>query len=449
MRKYFGTDGIRGLANIELTPEISYRVGKSLAILNQDKVERKVLVGRDTRLSGDLIFTSLAAGLMSGGMDVVDLGIIPTPAVSFLTVKEGAAAGIVISASHNPYGDNGIKIFSSDGFKLSDEEELEIERYIDQPSLLEEVSAQGKEVGRLIGWDEGHRAYIDYIKSRTDADLSGLKIAMDFGYGATATVAREIFEELGAEVIGINSAYDGTNINDNCGSTNPGLAVEAVVESQADLGLSFDGDGDRLIAIDEVGKILDGDHFLAAMAYYMDKTGKLRSKTVVGTVMANVGLKKFLEDNGMKLVVTQVGDKYVLEEMVDKNYSIGGEQSGHFIFIDDNTTGDGILSGLKLLELMVEEGVKLSELGSLMTSYPQVLKNARVLEAKKMDFQDDESIQEAISQLEERLKGEGRVLIRPSGTEPLIRVMVEGQDEKVLKDEAGKLVHLIEERLGE
>lgn len=446
MRKYFGTDGVRGIANTELSPELCYQLARAAGQVLGDETSRKVLIGRDTRISGDMVFASLVAGLTSSGYDVLDLGITPTPAVAHLVREYEASFGIVISASHNPYEFNGIKFFSSKGLKLPDEVEFEIEDLIDNPGKSNNYPSH-QDIGRVIDEDRAHRTYIDFLKSKVDLDLTGMKIVLDCASGATTTVAPELFKELGGEIIVLNQDYDGININQDSGSTNPELIQKAIRENDADIGLAFDGDGDRLIAVDEKGEIVDGDHFLAILASHMKKEGKLRNNTVVGTVMANIGLDRFLKEEGIDFIKTAVGDRYVLDSMLENDYPIGGEQSGHFIFIDDNTTGDGILSGLKLLEVMKSTGKKLSELNSLMTSYPQVLKNANVPNDKKHSYQEDSVIVEEISKTESLFDGNGRVLIRPSGTEPLVRVMIEGEDSELLEKEADRLVEVIESRL--
>lgn len=446
MRKFFGTDGIRGVANSELTPELAYKVGRAAAFKLKEDGRSEIVIGRDTRISGDLIQSAITAGVLSTGVDVVDVGIIPTPAIAYLTKYFNAIAGIVISASHNPGEFNGIKFFSSSGFKLPDETEREIEELIENPELVK-ASPVGAEVGRLKHDYKATREYIDYIKSRFDMSLNGLKLVIDCGHGATATVVEELFKELGADSIVLNTDFDGMDINDNCGSTNPELTQKAVLEHNADLGISFDGDGDRLIAVDEKGRIMDGDHYLAAVGTHLLNKGKLPNNTIVGTVMRNIGLCEYAEKIGLNIIATAVGDRYVLEKMIEGGYTLGGEQSGHFIFLDDNTTGDGILAALKLIETMLEAEKPLSELNDYMVTYPQVLKNAEVSNEAKNNYESDEVIANAIREFEEKFKNNGRVLIRPSGTEPLIRVMVEGKDIEVLEEESEKLVKLLEERL--
>ncbi|MEB3430043.1 phosphoglucosamine mutase [Citroniella saccharovorans] len=448
MRKYFGTDGIRGLAGRELTASLSYMACKSASYILKSDYKNKVIIGRDTRLSGEMLFTAAAAGIMSEGIDVIDAGIIPTPAIAYLTRKLGCAFGIMISASHNPYEFNGIKFFNEDGFKLSDETELKIEDLIDHPEKFGEDAVDDK-VGVFRKGESLHRIYIDFLKSTVNANLSGLKIAIDTARGATSTIARSVFTELGAKkVIIVNENYSGIDINENCGSTHPNIIQNIVLENNCDIGISYDGDGDRLIAVDEKGNIMDGDHYLGAVGLYMKKKGLLDNDKITATVMANIGLTKFCRDNNIELVHTSVGDRYVLEEMQKNKGAIGGEQSGHFIFLNDNTTGDGILSSLKLIEVMLNERKKLSYLNEMVTSYPQVLLNARVKNENKKNYDNDPEISKLIKEIEKEFEGEGRVLIRASGTEPLVRVMIEGKDKAKLEEKANVLKNLIEKRLG-
>lgn len=445
MGKYFGTDGIRGVANSELTPELAYKVARASAYkLNKDN-NKLIVIGKDTRKSGDMLEAALIAGYTSMGYDVYLLGVIPTPAVAYLTRYYKAEAGIVISASHNPAEFNGIKYFGSDGFKLPDEVEEEIENVIDNYKKID-IRPIGSGVGSVEIKAEATKIYTDYLKSRVNLKLNGMKVAVDCGNGATYKIAEELFTSLGADVTVISTEPNGLNINKDCGSTNPKLIQKLVKDTNSEIGFSYDGDGDRLISIDENGEILDGDHFLAACAYHMKKQGRLKNLGVVGTVMTNIGLEEYLKSIDVKLEKASVGDRYVLEIMVKDGYSLGGEQSGHIIFLDDNTTGDGLLSSLKILEVKVESNKKMSELNGLMTTYPQVLLNARVSNENKNSYLNDEVIVNEIKNLEERFNGEGRVLIRPSGTEPLVRVMIEGKDQSLLESEAIKLVNLIEER---
>lgn len=442
--KYFGTDGIRGVANTELTPELAYKTGRAVAYKLKDESDA-IVIGSDTRQSRDLLKSALTAGILSVGLDVIDLGIIPTPAVAYFARDLQVGGGIVISASHNPGKFNGIKLFASTGFKFPDEFEEEIEALIDSPI---DYYVEGADIGIIKYKEDAHKKYIDFILSRSDLDFKGLKVCLDCGHGATSEIAEELFTLAGAEVVSLNTDFDGMDINDNCGSTNSDVVAKAVIEEKADAGFSFDGDGDRLIAVDEKGRVMDGDHYLAALALYMKEKGTLKSNGIVGTVMANLGLRKVLEENDIDFVASDVGDRYVLEEMIKGEYNLGGEQSGHFLLLDDNTTGCGLLSAVKLLEVVKDSSKTMSQLNDLMVSYPQVLVNAKVTNETKHKYLEDEVIKTAIEEFEEEFHGKGRVLIRPSGTEPLVRVMVEGEDEQVLEDKCRELVEVIENRLG-
>lgn len=447
MGKLFGTDGVRGIANRELTPELAYKLGRIGAyVLLKKEVQGKVVIGKDTRISGDLLESAMTAGFLSMGIDVISLGILPTPAVAYLTRHLNAACGVVISASHNPAEYNGIKFFNSQGYKLSDEIEDEIESYI----LLNkdvEIRAEGSEIGRHTILENATKLYIDYLKTTIDQDFRGLKIAIDTANGAAFKAAPEIFRELGAEVHVINYQPDGININLNCGSTHPEALQRLVREVKADLGVAFDGDADRLIAVDEQCQVVDGDHIMNICGYNLKKHNRLNKNTVVATVMSNIGLDIAMKEQGCHVVKTKVGDRYVLEEMLQQGYSLGGEQSGHIIFLDYNTTGDGLLTALQLIAAVKEEGKKLSELAAKMTSYPQVLVNAKVKNENKERYLQDDIIMAEIQKIEEHMQGQGRVLIRPSGTEPLVRVMLEGKDQEELNTLATQLAELIESRL--
>lgn len=447
MGKLFGTDGVRGIANIELTCELAYKLGRIGAyILTEGKQKAKIVVGKDTRISGDMLEAALIAGILSVGCDAICVGIVPTPAVAYLTRKYEADAGVVISASHNPVEYNGIKFFSKDGFKLPDEIEEKIEEYILNNKDIEHLP-KGDAVGRRIEIDNAVKDYIDFVKSTIDVDFSDMKIAIDCGNGASFMAAPAALMELGAKVEVIHHNPDGLNINYKCGSTHPEVVQKFVLETGADIGLSFDGDADRLIAVDEKGNVVDGDKIMAICGSLLKEEGKLKNNTVVATVMSNIGLEKALKAYNCNIVKTKVGDRYVLEEMKRKGYVLGGEQSGHIIFLEYNTTGDGLLSALQLLSAVKKKNRPLSELASIMKIYPQVLKNAKVSNDKKKKYMDDEVIANRIKDIEEKMKDEGRVLIRPSGTEPLIRVMLEGNDIETLEKYAGELVKLIEERL--
>jgi phosphoglucosamine mutase len=445
--RLFGTDGVRGIANKELTCELAYKIGRAGAyILTKEKKETKIVVGMDTRISGDMLEAALVAGICSTGADVISVGIVPTPAVSYLTRVYKADAGVVISASHNPVEYNGIKFFNSQGYKLKDEIEEEIENIVlDNKDIL--ANPIGEEVGRRFIINNAVKEYTDYMKKSINTDFKGLKVAMDCGNGAAYQAAPMLIKELGADIEVIHNTPNGTNINVNCGSTKPEEVQQLVLKTKADIGISFDGDADRLIAVDENGRIVDGDHVMAICGLHLKKKGKLSKDTVVATVMSNMGLDMCLKSEGINTVKTKVGDRYVIEEMLDEGYSLGGEQSGHIIFLDHNTTGDGLLTALQLISVVKESGKKLSELADVMTTLPQVLINAKVNSEKKNSYLEDEVINSEIKKLEEKFHGEGRVLIRPSGTEPLVRVMIEGKNQDEITGMAQALAHLIEERL--
>ena len=447
MRKYFGTDGVRGVANKELTCDLAYKLGRAGGyVLTNNEYKVKVVVGKDTRQSGDMLEAALIAGLMSVGCDVITVGVIPTPGVAYLTRKYGAECGVVISASHNPMEDNGIKFFNKDGFKLDDEIELKIEEYIDN---MEKIAYNpiGNEVGVRIHKHTAAQDYVDYLKSIVDTDLTGLKVVLDCANGAAYKVAPEVFRELGAEVIAMNVTPDGENINHKCGSTHPEGLQKAVVEHNADLGLAYDGDADRLIAVDETGTIVDGDHIMILGAVYLKKQNKLAKDTLVVTTMSNIGLHVAAKEYGIDLAITDVGDRYVIEEMKKSSHNLGGEQSGHMIFLDYNTTGDGTLSSLIVSKIVKEEGKTLSEQSALMTTYPQVLINVEVRNEVKNKFMENDEIRAEIERLEKLMNGTGRVLIRPSGTQPLVRVMLEGKDEGQIRELAQELADLIKAKL--
>lgn len=441
--KYFGTDGIRGIANTELSPSLAYKTGRALAYKLREETSR-IVIGTDTRISRSLLKSALTAGILSVGVDVIDLGIIPTPAVAYFANKSQALAGVVISASHNPGEYNGIKIFKGNGYKFSDDFEQDIEDLIDKGV---DYNPTGPELGTLDFYPKAYEEYMDFLLSHVKVDLSGIKLGLDTGHGATLVMAEDLFTRAGAQVFAINTDFNGMDINAVCGSTNTQMLKDLILNEGLDLGFAFDGDGDRLIAVDEKGREMDGDHYLAALAYYMKASGSLKGNSVVGTVMANIGLKKYLESIGLDLVQTSVGDRYVMEEMLAFGYNLGGEQSGHFLHLDDHTTGCGLLSALKLLEAGVRLNMKISDLNDLMTSYPQVMINAKVKNENKNKYNEDPILKEAIDSLETKMKGNGRVLIRPSGTEPLIRVMLEGEREEELYEDCQKLASLIEDRL--
>ncbi len=444
--RLFGTDGIRGIANVDLKPELAFQVGRAASYVLGKNKRGKIVIGKDTRYSGDMLEAALVAGIVSMGIDVVRLGVISTPAVAYLTREYEALAGIVISASHNPGEYNGIKIFNSEGLKLTDEVEEEIEDLILNNIEIEKRPIKD-EIGSVESSNKGGEMYLDYLISKLGVDLSGVKVAMDCGNGALYEIGPRAIERLSGDLVAINTRPNGMNINDNCGSTNPEMIQNLVLETGADIGISFDGDGDRIIACDELGNIIDGDHILAICSKYFKDKGRLKQDTVVGTIMTNMGLDDYLLNSGMKIVKTQVGDRYILEEMIEKGYSLGGEQSGHIIILDYNTTGDGLATGLQLLKVAKESNKTLSELNKLMTNYPQVLVNARVREELKYSYDENEEIMEEIKKVEAKFMGKGRVVIRPSGTEPLVRVMIESKADGI-NDIAQDLAAFIESRIG-
>lgn len=446
MTRLFGTDGVRGIANQKLTPKLCYDIGRAAAFVLTKNKKGKVLVGRDTRLSGDLVESALIAGFMSLGLDVDVAGVIPTPGVAYLTRTGDYLCGVSISASHNPFEYNGIKFFSSQGLKLDDSLEDDIEeKVLSTTKIYKDVT--GDQVGRVNRSHEFTEKYISYLKGLTDERFDGFEVAVDAGNGAQSFIAEEVLKSYGARVKIINNEPNGKNINDKCGSTNPKLIEELVKKENSHIGMSFDGDADRIIAVDEKGKIIDGDHILAIAATYLKENNKLNNNAAVGTIMSNMGLKKYLESIGVDFIETKVGDRYILERMLKDDYIIGAEQSGHVIFLDYNTTGDGLATGIHLLEIMKKTGKKLSELNGLMKDYPQVLKNARVRDELKNRYEEFPDIIKAIREVEEAYHGSGRVVIRPSGTEALVRVMIEGEDTVKLSQDADKLVKIIEEKL--
>lgn len=452
MRKYFGTDGVRGIANEELTPELAYKLGRAGAYVLQHHSEHdgekvRVVIGSDTRISKDILTAALSSGFMSMGVDVIDAGVLPTPAIAYLTKHYKADIGAVISASHNPMEYNGIKFFNSKGFKLADEIELEIESYIDDMSRIKEYPTHNQ-IGKKISTVDPEDAYVAFLKSCVEVNFSGMKIVLDTANGAAYKVAPRVFKELGAEIVCIGCSPDGLNINHNCGSTHVEGLKKAVISEGADLGLAYDGDADRLIAIDEDGNIVDGDKIMLICADHMKNEKKLKKDALVVTVMSNMGLHVAAKKLGIKLAITTVGDRYVLEEMVKEGYSLGGEQSGHMIFLDNITTGDGILSSLIFTEIVKKQDKQVSELAKIMDIYPQILINAKVSNGNKHTYMENEEVAQKIKALEEKMDGEGRVLIRPSGTEPLVRVMIEGKDQSQIECMAKELAQLIEEKLG-
>ncbi|MDR0286866.1 MAG: phosphoglucosamine mutase [Clostridiales bacterium] len=449
MSRLFGTDGVRGVANKDLTAALAYKLGRCGAWLLSDKKfdNPKIVVGKDTRISCDMLESALIAGICSTGVDVVCLGVIPTPAVAYLTRFYDAIAGVVISASHNSFEFNGIKFFNSQGFKLPDEIEDDIERlvYGDQSGIENPL---GDKIGRKYIADTAKKDYIDFLSQTISGDLKGLNIVLDCANGASSFVTPELFRNLKAEVSVINCDPDGTNINKKCGSTHMDMLKEAVVEARADMGFAFDGDADRMLAVDEKGNCIDGDAIMAILALALKKSGKLAHSTITVTVMSNMGLDIMAEKNDIKLVKTTVGDKYVLEEMLRSGYVIGGENSGHIILLEYNTTGDGALTAIQLAKTAKDSEKTLSELASVFNPLPLVLRGALVKEELKYSYLEDPDISEMCRELEAEFNGtEGRVLIRPSGTEPLIRIMIEGKDEEYITSRAEQLVRLVERRL--
>ena len=445
MGKFFGTDGVRGVANVELTPELAYRLGRAGAyvLTKHTNHTAKIIVGMDTRISGDMLESALIAGICSVGAHAVSLGIVPTPAVAHLVRAYNADAGIVISASHNPVQDNGIKFFNSQGFKLRDEIELEIENYMtDLWETLPRPTAEG--VGAKTVCDEAIEDYVNFVVTTTDIKLDGIKVAIDCANGATYKAAPIAFEELGAEVYAIHREPDGTNINKDCGSTHMKSLAKYVVDNKCDIGIAFDGDGDRCLAVDSKGNIVDGDVIMAICGNYMKEQGRLKNDTIVATVMSNLGLFIMGKEKGIKIERTNVGDRYVLEHILENGDCFGGEQSGHIIFFDYNTTGDGIVTAIQLLTTLKKTGQSLDEAKNIMEVLPQALVNARVDNKRKKDYLKNETIKSEIEKLEAKFSGEGRVLIRPSGTEPIVRVMIEGRDQKVIQQEAQRLAKIIE-----
>jgi len=448
-KRIFGTDGVRGVANVHpMTTEVAMRLGRAAAHVFKDGDRRhRLVIGKDTRLSGYMIETALVSGICSMGVDVLLVGPLPTPGISFITTSMRADAGVVISASHNPYQDNGIKFFSRDGFKLPDELEIRIEELITSGEI-DALRPIADEVGKAYRVDDAVGRYIVFLKNTfpRQLDLQGLKIVLDCAHGAAYKVAPAVFEELGAEVIALGVKPDGKNINAGCGSLYPEVMAAAVREHGADLGIALDGDADRVIFVDEHGDEVDGDHIMAICATRMLAAGTLKKNTLVATVMSNMGLEIALKKAGGSMIRTAVGDRYVVEEMRAGGYNLGGEQSGHMIFLDHNTTGDGILSALQVLEVVQSTGQRLSQLAQVMTSLPQTLVNVRV--KQRADLADIPEVCKVIAAAEEALAGQGRVLIRYSGTEPLLRIMLEGADQKQIETLAAEIAAAIETAIG-
>ena len=449
MARLFGTDGVRGVANQSLTPELAYHLGRAAAyVLGRDKEHPTFLIGRDTRQSGTMLASVLAAGIASAGGNCFMAGVIPTPAIAYLTRSHHLDAGVMISASHNPFEYNGIKFFDRYGYKLPDETEDEIEEYLlkDERTGLEMQRPVGEAVGTITSWTDLQSEYVDFICRSTDVDLTGIKVVHDGANGSAYELGAEIFRRLGAEVIQIHCKPSGVNINDRCGSTHLQSLQEAVLANGADLGIANDGDADRCLAVDEKGQEMDGDQMMLLCALHVKEEGRLKKDTVVGTVMSNIGFHKAAKERGCNVEITAVGDRYVLECMRQKGYSLGGEQSGHIIFLDYNTTGDGLLTAVQLMTVMQKQGKPLSQLAGLMTRYPQILKNVRV--QTKSGWDENTLIMAAIAAGEEELGDEGRILVRPSGTEPLIRVMAEGPDLEQLDRIVDDIVGVVEHEMG-
>lgn len=453
MRKYFGTDGIRRIANTELTPELVYKVAKSGAYVLSKHTNHvpTILIGRDTRLSGTLIESAMVAGFLSYGANVKLLGVIPTPAVAYLTRKLKADASVVISASHNTFEFNGIKFFSNKGMKIPDSLEEEIEEVMES-GKIEELTAVRDKIGVYENCENLIDEYVYFFRKNFDTNMDKINredfvIGLDTANGATYKVAEKIFTSLGIRYKIINNNPNGININDKCGSTHIEFLQKYVVENNLSMGFAYDGDGDRCLAVDEKGNLIDGDKIMAIISKYLKEKGKLLKDTIVATVMSNLGLHKYAEKNGLKLEQTQVGDRYVLEEMLKNEYNLGGEQSGHIILLDYNPTGDGILTSIMLIQAVLESNKKASEIAEIIKLYPQVLVNAKVNSEKKYDYDKNEEIQNAIKELEKEFDGNGRVLIRPSGTEPLVRVMIEGENQQDINKKAKEMAKLIEKNM--
>ena len=447
MGKYFGTDGVRGVANSELTPELAFKLGRAggYVLTKGAKGKPKVLIGRDTRISGEMLEGALVAGLLSIGAEVMRLGVISTPGVAYLSRVMNAEAGVMISASHNPVADNGIKFFGPDGFKLTDEQEAEIEEYLDaeEDTLPRPV---GGDIGSVSDYFEGGQKYISYLKQTVEEDFLNIHVALDCAHGATSSLATHLFADLEADISTMGSSPDGLNINEGVGSTHPEKLAEFVLERGADVGLAFDGDGDRLIAVDEKGQIVDGDQIMFIIGKYLNTKGRLNKNTIVSTVMSNMGFYKAVEENGITSVQTAVGDRYVVEEMRANDYNLGGEQSGHIVFLDFNTTGDGLLTGIQLVNIMKCTGKRLSELAGEMTIFPQRLVNVRVTD--KHAVTQNEHVAAVISEVEAEMAGNGRVLVRPSGTEPLVRVMVEAATEEACENYVTRIANVVQTEMG-
>ena len=445
MARLFGTDGVRGIAGSELTPTLAFQLGRAGAyVLAQETEKPKILVGMDTRISCDMLESALIAGILSAGADAISVGVIPTPGIAYLTKARGAAAGVVISASHNPAKYNGIKFFSGEGYKLPDETEDKIQALIESDGV---PTYTGADIGRHYLDFEAAEDYARYAEGTISESLSGLRIAVDCANGATSKISPKVLERLGAEVAVIGADPNGLNINDGCGSTHMEGLSEFVKNGNFDLGIAFDGDGDRVLFTDADGNFIDGDHVMAVIAIHLKNENKLQNNTLVATVMSNLGLEIACRENGITLLRTAVGDRYVLEAMLKEGHILGGEQSGHIIFSKHATTGDGLISALQFLSIMQKTGKTAAELSACMTSYPQVLKNVKVSNEQKYSFTKDAEIAKEISRIENELSGRGRILIRPSGTEPQVRIMLEGDNTEMIEKEANFLSDFILKRL--
>lgn len=450
MGRLFGTDGVRGVANSELTPELAFNLGKAGAYVLSKGAEKKptFLIGMDTRISGDMLENALSAGILAVGGDVIKAGVLPTPAIAHLVKHYDADAGIVISASHNPYEYNGIKFFNGEGFKLDDSIEEEIEDII-----LRQIDVNSHITHDQIGKcreadDNALDIYVKFLESTADFTLKGRKIVLDCANGAAYQAARMVYDRLGANTVTIGVSPNGTNINDGCGSTHPELLQEAVIREGAFIGLAYDGDADRLIAVDEKGRIIDGDKLICICAKMLKEEGRLAKNLVTGTVMSNIGFHKYLKDMGCETRATDVGDRYVLEDMLKTGGIIGGEQSGHIIFLDKTTTGDGILSSIQLVRAVLKSGKNASELSDEIKIYPQVLVNAKVTNENKKRYMEDEEVVKAFDEVSAKLGDTGRLLVRPSGTEPLVRVMIEGEDTESITEMAEELADMLSKKFG-
>ena len=451
--KYFGTDGIRKIANTELTPQLVYKVAKAGAYVLSNHLNHAptILIGRDTRISGNLIESAMTAGFLSYGANVKLVGVIPTPGIAYLTKKLKADASVVISASHNKYDFNGIKFFSNKGMKIPDEIEEEIETILDS-NQIEKLTAPSNKIGVYENREDLLDEYLYFFRKTFEDEFENLnkenfKVAIDTANGATSVIADKVYTTLGIQHYIINNEPNGININDNCGSTHLDMLKKYVVDNNCNLGIAYDGDGDRCLAVDQYGNEIDGDIIMAIVSNYLKEKGKLKKDTLVATVMSNLGLKKFCEKNNINYVQTKVGDRYVLENMLKNGYNLGGEQSGHIIFLDYNPTGDGILTSLMLIKVILTKNKSLNELAKIINIYPQVLINAKVNSNKKYDFDKDDKINAAIGKLNNEFKDNGRVLIRASGTEPLVRVMIEGENKEYITKKATEVAKLIEKKL--